>query len=363
MEQPTTFVPGLTLCESFYREAAAPILQAHYPDLRYAAALVGTGSEVLGYDDPRSTDHHWGPRFLLFLSEQDSARAEAISRTLANHLPHEFRGYAAGFGPPDEYGTRLPDPDATGPVDHMIRITTVRSFLKRYLGCDPFDEMTAADWLVLSEQKLLTVTAGRVFRDDLAELTAARGKLSYYPREVWLYLLACEWRKIAQEEHLMGRAGSVEDEVGSALIAARLVHSLMRLCFLMAKRYAPYPKWFGTAFKELPAAQELAPILTRVLSAGSWREREGHLSRAYEFVAAAYNALGITPPLPGRVSQFYSRPFFVIQGDRFVHAILDSMEDRELASLPPIGSVEQFSDSTDLISNSELCNRLRNLYE
>ncbi len=70
------FINGLTLSESFYREAARPILDAYYPDLRYAAALIGAGSEVLGYDDPQSTDHHWGPRFLLFLSDNDYSMAQ-----------------------------------------------------------------------------------------------------------------------------------------------------------------------------------------------------------------------------------------------------------------------------------------------
>ncbi len=355
------FTNGLTLSESFYREAASPILDNYWTDLRYAAALIGAGSEVLGYDDPQSTDHHWGPRFLLFLSDEDYPQAHAISATLANHLPREFLGYPTGFGPPDEYGVRMPQVGESGPVDHMIHITTVRSFCEWYLGCNPLSEMSPDDWLVLSENKLLSFTAGRVFHDSLGELATARQRLSHYPHEVWLYVLASEWRKIAQEEHLMGRAGSTGDELGSALIAARLVHSLMRLCFLMNKRYAPYPKWFGTAFQELDIAGELVPILSAVLRADSWKEREAQLSRAYAIVAARHNTLGITPPLPERVSAFYSRPFQVIHGDVFVQAILAAMEDRELAARPPIGSVNQFLDSTDIVTNTGLCIKLRAL--
>ncbi len=43
-----TFVPGLTLSEAFCREAAKPILDRLFPRLRYSAALLGSGSEVLG---------------------------------------------------------------------------------------------------------------------------------------------------------------------------------------------------------------------------------------------------------------------------------------------------------------------------
>ena len=65
------FIPGLKLSELFYSEAAKPILDTFFPHLSYSAALLGWGSEVLGYDDVQSSDHHWGPRFLLFLSAHD----------------------------------------------------------------------------------------------------------------------------------------------------------------------------------------------------------------------------------------------------------------------------------------------------
>jgi len=41
----TGFRPGLQLSERFYWEAVRPILDAHFPDLPHAAALLGTGSD------------------------------------------------------------------------------------------------------------------------------------------------------------------------------------------------------------------------------------------------------------------------------------------------------------------------------
>src|ERR1017187_6949966 len=57
-----TFIPGLRLAGEFYAEAVRPLLDAAFPALRYAAALLGPGSEVRGFDTARSTDHDWGPR-------------------------------------------------------------------------------------------------------------------------------------------------------------------------------------------------------------------------------------------------------------------------------------------------------------
>ena len=54
------FVPGLTVAGDFFAEVVRPILTTHFPALEYGAALIGPGSEVLGFDTPMSMDHDWG---------------------------------------------------------------------------------------------------------------------------------------------------------------------------------------------------------------------------------------------------------------------------------------------------------------
>ena len=164
----------------------------------------------------------------------------------------------------------------------------------------------------------------------------------------------------------MGRAGSVGDELGSALIGARLVRDLMRLCFQMEREYAPYPKWFGTAFKQLEAAPTLTPHLRAALGSETWQERDSHLAPAYELVAAKHNALGLTEQLPERVRDFFGRPFKVIALHGFADALLKQITDakvQRIARRRPIGSLDQFSDSTDLVSHSRWRPTLRKLYE
>lgn len=359
------FIPGLKLSELFYTEAAKPILETLFPQIPHSAALLGWGSEVLGYDTVQSSDHHWGPRFLLFLSAQDYAKyKDAIDEALKNNLPHRFRGYATNFGEPDHIGVRLPKETEAGPVHHMISIETIERFFGWYLGCNPYQSLTAADWLSFSEHKLLAVTSGGVFHDGLGELEDIRRKFHYYPQDIWLYQLVAQWIRIFEEREFVSRAGDVGDELGSMVIAARQVKKLMGLCFLMERKYAPYSKWFGTAFAKLECGPALSPIFREVLLSATWKEREGHLASAYAVIAPLHNALQISRPIPEEVSNYYGRPYLVIDAPDLLGDIVARFTDEEVKALKhPWGSVNQIMESTDHLSRISTCEMLKALYK
>lgn len=353
----TDFIPGIELCRRFYWEALRPVLDADFPNLTHAAALIGPGSEVLGFDTPMSTDHHWGPRAMLFLREDDyDEYRETLYETFRWRLPHSFLGYPTNFAQPapDDPGTRPLEATTGGPIDHRVEVFSVHSFVLGYLGFDLKSDLTAADWLAFPQQKLRTLTGGAVYHDAIG-LQAVRDRFAYYPRDIWLYMLASGWARIGQEEHLMGRAGQAGDELGSALIAARLVRDAMNLCFLMERQYAVYPKWFGTAFMQLEATPALRPYLDAVLAAASWLERGDALATVYEVLAEKHNALGLTEPLPAHPSMFWSRPFKVIHGERFAEALRQQISDaevRRIAARGLIGNIDQVSDNTDVVEDT-----------
>lgn len=358
------FMPGLLLSELFYREAVRPILAAQFPRLRYAAARIDSGSDVLGFDTPRSTDHDWGPRLTLFLEPADlAASGAAIGEVLGRELPPTFAGYSTHFGPPDAEGSRLLADPGQGPIAHRVERTTLAAFLSSYLGYDLATPLDVPTWLTMPEQRLRTIRSGRVFHDGLGQLEALRRTLHYYPDDIWRYLLAAQWTRIAQEEPFMARCGDVGDEPGSRLVAMRLVRDVMKLSFLLERQYAPYTKWFGSAFAQLALAAQLQPLFDGVFAAGSWQERERYLSQAYEVVARGHNALQLTAPLDPRVSPFHSRPYLVIHGERFAGALRATIQDEQVRAIHTlIGSVDQFADSTDLLTRTQLCQRLRVLY-
>ncbi len=220
------FVPGLELARGFYEDAVAPLVA----DVPHSAARLGWGSDALGFDTSRSTDHGWGPRLQLFV---EAADVPSVDARLDTDLPERYRGWPVRFGW-----------DST-PVMKHVEVIDLGDWLRERLGFDPRATPSYRDWLAAPQQLLLEVTAGAVFHDGLSQLEPIRGTLRWYPDELWLWLLACQWRRIDQEEPFVGRTAEVEDDLGSRVLAARLVRDLIRLCFLLERRYAPYSSGLG----------------------------------------------------------------------------------------------------------------------
>jgi hypothetical protein len=338
-----SFVSGRELSAAYYLEAVAPLIGG----VPHAASFLGWGSDVLGFDTRRSTDHGWGPRLQVFVAAED---VNALRDVIDTGLPDEFRGWPTRFGW-DEV-----------PTSNHVEVALLDDWLRSRLGFNPSTGVSLQDWLATPQQILVELTAGAVFHDDVGELTAVREALAWYPDEVWLWLLACQWRRIDQEEPFVGRTAEVGDDLGSRVVAARLVRDLMRLSFLLERRYAPYSKWLGSAFAKLNAHAEIATPLANALAAADYDQREAALVTAVEALAARHNALGLTSPVETSVRLFHGRPFRVLGSSRFVDACLARVADPWLQSLPLVGAIDQFADSTDVLSDPQQFRELRDVY-
>ncbi|MFC7625922.1 DUF4037 domain-containing protein [Microlunatus sp. GCM10028923] len=335
---PPAFLPGIELSRLLYEDVVGHGLAADFPGLPYAAGLIGPGSEVLGYDTERSTDHDWGPRLLIFLPDDQADRTAEVRKAVGAWLPEQFRGFPTTF------------PEG----DHRVVINGLGDWLRWRLGFDPRAGIGIRDWLGAPGQLLAEVTGGAVFHDESGELGRVRQALAWYPDDVWRYLLACQWMRISQEEPFPGRCAEVGDDVGSMIIAARLARDVIKLCLLMERRYPPYPKWLGTAFRRLPIAAEVEPLLAGALTARDWPDRERLLNQAYLAIGRAHNALGLTAPVEPALVPFHTRPFLVPEGGRYSGALIESIADPELRRLPRVGAADQYLDSTDALNDHGL---------
>ena len=314
-----TFVPSRELNAAFYAEVVQPQLQG----VPHSAGLLGWGSDVLGFDTERSTDHGWGPRVLLFTEDGEAPELE---------LPEEFRGW------PVRYGWDAVEPQ------HHVTVHRADDWLTERLGVDATAPLSFVDWLVVPWQRLLEVTAGRVFHDGLGVLRAAQDALAWYPDDVHRYVVASQWHKLGQEEAFVGRAREVGDEEGAVLVEARLRRELLRLGLLLHRQFPPYSKWLGTAFARLGVKLPPGPA-------------------AFATAAALHNASGLTEPVDGALRPYFSRPYEVLHCERFAEATRATIADPRLRAFPLIGSVDQVCDRVDVLNDSGLTHQLRHLYD
>ncbi|MEZ4560203.1 MAG: DUF4037 domain-containing protein [Caldilineaceae bacterium] len=216
-----------------------------------------------------------------------------------------------------------------GPVNHRVTLSTVAAFFQDYMAVDVAAPLTPADWLTIPQQKLRTVAAGSIYHDDIG-LTEVCARFAFIPTTC----ASTRWRPCgrASARRSISWAAATRATNWARRSSARLVHDVMQLCFLQERAYAPYPKWFGTAFARLDCADapsRLWPPHWRAHVAGP----EAALAPAYETVARQHNALGVTPPLPATTRPFFGRPWQVIALHGFADALVDAIADPAVAAI------------------------------
>lgn len=325
---------GLALSGAYFFEVVRPVLARRLPQMPYSAGRLGSGSDVLGLDDAVSRDHDWGLRLSLFVP--DAAIAD-VDRELERSLPDSFAGHPVRFAFTGEAERR-----------HHVEISSVAGFLHERLGFDPRSPISVRDWLSLSGQAVLEVTAGPLFAETSDGLGSARRALAWYPDDVWRYVLACDWMRIDQELPLMGRAADVGDDIGSRIIAARLAHQVMHLAFLLERRWPPYAKWFGSHFRTLESAHEVGAAVDEALVASDARGRQHSIANALDLLLARQNALELTAVRDATIP-FWDRPY-VHPNPRIAAQLLEAVADPEVRELPRgRGSVDQRTDNVDVL--------------
>ncbi len=329
---------GVALARAYWCRVVRPLLDQALPDVPRAAARIGSGSDVLGLDDATSRDHDWGLRLQVFVPPE---HVGAVAELLAARLPADFAGHPARL-------VFTGRPDAQLAVD----VGTLDELIATGLGFDPRLGGTVADWLSLTGQSVLEVSAGEVFEDTDGQLTALRTALAWYPDDIWRYVVASGWQRIDQELPIMGRAGDRGDELGSLVIAARLVDVAVHLGFLLCRRWAPYSKWRGTLFARLPLPAELGQSLRGVLREEHWQARGERLAAALAVLAEVQLAAGLPAPATPCVP-FWDRPYLHLD-PALVPGVMAGAESPEVRALPVgLGSIEQRSDNVDLLVHTD----------
>lgn len=331
---------GAEITQTFFERAVRPIVEDVMPGLGYLAGRLGSGSDALGFDDATSTDHDFGCRLTVLVDDHNVSMVADLDEALSDRLPDEVDGWPVRF--PTSWD---------GQATHKVDLYAGYDFAGTRLGFDLRSPLGVSQWLCLTGQSVLEVTAGPVFHDTTDAFAAIQRTLTWYPDDIWYYVLAAGWTRLGQELPFVGRTGQIGDEAGSRMIASRLCRDIAHLTFLVNRAWAPYPKWTGTALGRLPGGAETAEQLNSIQAASNWPERQDRLADAIEGLANHHQLAGLE--LPARVLvPFFDRPFLGT-ADEVSLSLRERIGDPTVRNLPLLGSIEQWSDNVDLLSHPE----------
>ena len=356
---------GLDLSRNYYFECVKPIIRDKIPEItgKYAAALVGYGSDVIGNDDDISKDHEWGPRCHIFLSEKTHEKyASKLDVILDEKIPFEFEGFPTRFVLTEHWGS-VPSKDKTG--YHHVVITTPKRFLELTIGVldVPGSDI---DWLGISEQRLLEFTSGEVFEDYTGELTRLRDKLAYFPEDVWRYRLAYSLSDIGCDDSLISLCGQRADLISMHLNAARTVEKIMRLVFLLNRMYAPlYPKWLHRNFKRLPEiAADIEISLLTMLEAKEYQPKMEALKIIYENILTFMEKRNLCEKHPAVFQRDFSGIDYDIQTSArdVLSKIKGDLRELLIDSIS-LGAIDQWMFNQDVILSAEHTKSLLHVYK
>lgn len=308
-------VSGLKLARAFWTQMGKPMIAAKYPQYAgcIAAGLVGHGSECYGFDDAYSQDHDFGPRFCLWLTDEDYAAIGEQLEADYEALPRKFsvdaqgrvtfeahaRSDASGAFPSAGAGsTVMPDAanaptpgtatdDAataesgaassdvseamTTPIDAPLFPVTPRAqganrrdgvfrigdFFESITGYRTAPAQTAPhEWLMLQESTLAAATNGEVFADPTGLFSKTRQGFKNMPDDVRLALISKRLGMIAQAgQYNLPRSLKRGDGAAAWLSIHEFVQATASLVFLvnvpMVVGYMPYYKWQFAALRKL----------------------------------------------------------------------------------------------------------------
>ena len=291
-------VSGLKLARAFWTQMGKPMIAAKYPQYagRIAAGLVGHGSECYGFDDAYSQDHDFGPRFCLWLTDEDYAAIGEQLEVDYEALPRKFsvdaqgrvtfeahaRSDASGAFPSAGAGSPV-TPRAQG-ANRRDGVFRIGDFFESITGYRTAPAQTAPhEWLMLQESTLAAATNGEVFADPTGLFSKTRQGFKNMPDDVRLALISKRLGMIAQAgQYNLPRSLKRGDGAAAWLSIHEFVQATASLVFLvnvpMVVGYMPYYKWqfaalrklSGSMFALLPNVGEQLETVMRLSSAACY---------------------------------------------------------------------------------------------
>ena len=244
----------LDVSKLYFEKYGRPTIESEFPELvgKYAAGLVGRGSECFGYDDVTSLDHDIEPGFCIWLPDDVYEISGRALQDAYDSFPKEFMGISLIR--------------SSYQKEKRKGVFSISEFYTELIGYHtiPVNNMM---WTSIPQYALAEATNGAVYIDTYGEFSQIRtGLLNYYPEEVVYLKLSKCFLSMAQSGQYNFERCLRHGETGAAVLALdTFVREAVRAAFLLNKKFCPYYKWSLRSLSEINGMQVLSQALDYLL--------------------------------------------------------------------------------------------------
>ena len=254
-------------------------IKVKYPDLysRICLALVGVGSECLGFDDEISEDHDFSSRCQLFLDDSDY-------KTYKSDLESSLKIFCKDL---ESLTSNLKDVN--------IEIMPISNFYKYYTLFENGPK-TESEYRKVPMDLLCVATNGKVFLDNLGKFSEIRNRLlNFYPEDIRLKKIAFQLNKMAQSgQYNYSRMIKRGDTVAANIAQGEFVKHYLEFVHLLNKKYMPFYKWSYRSACSLEILGNFTQENLKKLSEASIYEKESLIEEICLTVVNTLNELGLS---------------------------------------------------------------------
>ena len=254
-------------------------IKVKYPDLysRICLALVGVGSECLGFDDEISEDHDFSSRCQLFLDDSDY-------KTYKSDLESSLKIFCKDL---ESLTSNLKDVN--------VEIMPISNFYKYYTLFENGPK-TESEYRKVPMDLLCVATNGKVFLDNLGKLSEIRNRLlNFYPEDIRLKKIAFQLNKMAQSgQYNYSRMIKRGDTVAANIAQGEFVKHYLEFVHLLNKKYMPFYKWSYRSACSLEILGNFTQENLKKLSEASIYEKESLIEEICLTVVNTLNELGLS---------------------------------------------------------------------
>lgn len=254
-------------------------IKVKYPDLysRICLALVGVGSECLGFDDKISEDHDFSSRCQLFLDDSDY-------KTYKSDLESSLKIFCKDL----EFMV-------SNLKDINLEIMPISNFYKYYTLFENGPK-TEFEYRKVPMDLLCVATNGKVFLDNLGKFSEIRNRLlNFYPEDIRLKKIAFQLNKMAQSgQYNYSRMIKRGDTVAANIAQGEFVKHYLEFVHLLNKKYMPFYKWSYRSACSLEILGNFTKENLKKLSEASIYEKESIIEEICSTVVNTLNELGLS---------------------------------------------------------------------